>query len=102
MNVELWAEATHNPPAGRLLRRGPNGYRPLLMEIVRWAQERGEIHRRLDPEAVSRVMVCFFTGLLLQKALDRDEVNVQEHIEVVKAMAGGTFWLEERPEEGGS
>ncbi len=91
VEVELWAEATHNPRIRELLRDDFDAHRRLLEGIVRRAQERGEINGRLDPEAVARVMISFFEGLLIQKELDQDDVDVRRYVDVVTAMVGGSF-----------
>lgn len=98
VEVELWAEATHNPRIRELLRRDFYDHRRLLEGIIRRAQERGEIDGRLDPEAVARVMISFFEGLLIQFFLDQDDVDVRKYVEVVTAMVGGSFRREEAPE----
>ena len=100
VEVELWAEATHNPRIRELLRRDFEGHRVLLEGIVRRAQERGEVDGGLDAQAVSRVLVSFFEGLLIQKGLGREEVDVGKYMEVVKAMVGGSFWRGGSPERG--
>lgn len=100
VDVELWAEATHNDRVGRLLRRDFGGHRELLEEIVRRAQQRGEVNDELDPVAVARVMISFFSGLLLQKALEGGEVDVRKYAEVALSMVSGTFWRGENPEGG--
>ena len=38
--------------------------------IVKDAQQRGEINAGLDPDAVARVLMAFWDGLVLQKTLD--------------------------------
>lgn len=98
VEVELWAEATHNPRIRELLRRDFYDHRRLLEGIIRRAQERGEIDGRLDPEAVARVMISFFEGLLIQFFLDQDDVDVRKYVEVVTAMVGGSFRRGETPE----
>lgn len=100
VELELWAEATHNPRVRGLLRRDSEGHRLLLEGIVRWAQERGEIQAGLDPGAVSRVMISFFQGLMVQRELDSEGMDAREYVEVVKAMVGGSFWRGEAPEGG--
>lgn len=92
IDIELWAESLCNPRVAAVTRRGLDNVREPFTEIVRRAQERGEINPRLDPDSVARVMLSFFDGLLLQKVLDRD-VDIWKYVAVVKAMMGGNFWL---------
>ena len=58
---------------------------------MREGQERGEINAKLDPDAVGRVMMAFWDGLVLQKTLD-PEVDVWKYVAVMKSMMNGTFW----------
>ena len=55
------------------------------------AQQRGEINAVLDPDAVARVLMAFWDGLVLQKTLD-PTVDIWKYVAVMKAMIGGTFW----------
>jgi len=91
IDIELWAEALRNPRILEIIRRSFDSVREPFTEIVRGAQERGEINPSLDPDAVVRVMISFFHGLLLQKALDRG-VDVWKYVTVVRVMMGGSFW----------
>lgn len=95
MDVQLWAEALRNPKILDLVQRGVAAVRDPFSNIVRRGQERGDIRSDLDPEAVARVMISLFRGLLMQKAMDTD-VDVQKYLAVVKAMGGGIL-LARRP-----
>lgn len=95
MDVQLWAEALRNPRILELVRRGSAAVRGSFTDLVRRGQERGDINADLKPEAVARVMISLFRGLLLQKAVDPG-VDVQNYLTVVKAMGGGIL-LARRP-----
>lgn len=92
VHIELWAEAMTNPRVREVIVRFHDAVRnAFVTKIVQEAQERGEINARLDPDAVARVMVSFFDGLVLQKTLD-PEVDVWKYVAVMKSMMNGTFW----------
>lgn len=92
VDIELWSESLSNPRIGAVMQRGFENVCEPLAEIVRRAQARGEINPSLDADATAQVLLSFFEGLVLQKALD-SSIDVWKYVAVVKAMMGGSFWL---------
>ncbi|MBI2761050.1 MAG: TetR/AcrR family transcriptional regulator [Chloroflexi bacterium] len=70
IDLEVWGEAVRNPRIGAAVRRTLDVERDLLAELVRRAQERGEVGRTLDPAAVAATALVLFAGLVVQRALD--------------------------------
>jgi len=102
VHIELWAEALSNPRIRKMVAGIDDSIRAAFVsKIVRYAQERGEINANLDADAVARVMMAFWDGLVLQKTLD-PEVDVWKYVAVMKAMMGGTFWHKTKKEAGRS
>jgi AcrR family transcriptional regulator len=101
VDVELWAEARRNERIRETLRSNFTEHRRMLADVFRRAQERGEVEEGLDPESASSVMISLFEGLLLQRELDRDEVDVERYKEVVMALVGGSFWRRDYKEADG-
>jgi AcrR family transcriptional regulator len=92
VHIELWAEALSNPRIRDMVVRIDDSIRDAFVtKIVREAQRRGEINAQLDADAVARVMMAFWDGLVLQKTLD-PQVDVWKYVGVMKAMMNGTFW----------
>jgi AcrR family transcriptional regulator len=92
VHIEMWAEALSNPRIRDMVVRIDDSIRnAFVSKIVLEAQERGEINGRLDADAVARVMVAFWDGLVLQKTLD-PSVDIWKYVAVMKAMMNGTFW----------
>jgi len=91
LDIEVWAEGLRNPRVMGLVRRTFDSHLESFAEIVRMAQERGDINPALDPEAVAHVMMSFFEGLVLQKGMDPG-IDVPNYVAVMKAMMKGTFW----------
>jgi AcrR family transcriptional regulator len=87
LNIELWAEALHNPRVSGLLEGIPE---PLIEIIVR-GQRQGEISSDLDPEAVVRVIAATVNGLIPQIALD-DSTNVEKYGVALTAILTGRYW----------
>ena len=92
VHIELWAEALSNPSIRDMVVRIDDSIRnAFVTKIVHEGQERGEINAKLDADAVGRVMMAFWDGLVLQKTLD-PEVDVWKYVAVMKSMMNGTFW----------
>ena len=70
LDIELWAEAQANPRIREALRSDFVDVNDKLADLLRRAQDRGDLNARLDPEAVAWVMESFFHGLILQRAID--------------------------------
>ena len=90
--IQWWSEVMRSPELKESLRSG--SVDPLtrgLTEIVGRAQGLAEINPALNAEAVARVLLSTWQGLVLQKALDPD-IEVGPYLDAVKAMYSGTFW----------
>lgn len=100
LSVELWAEALRSPRIKEMLMSELDNVSGPFAEIVRGAQEAGEINPALDQQAVAQVMISFFDGLVLQKATD-SSIDVWKYVAVMKAMMKGMFWQRDKQEGGG-
>jgi hypothetical protein len=65
--------------------------RALLARVITRAQERGDVNPSLDADAVARVVMAFFEGLILQKAVE-PSLDATSYVAAMKAMMGGTFF----------
>lgn len=94
LSIELWAESLRSERIRELVVGELANVRQQFARIVQRAQERGEINRRLDPDAVARIMISLFEGLVLQQAAERRKpVDVRKYVAAMKAMMNGRFWL---------
>ncbi len=92
LNIQWWSEALRNAQLRDSLRSsGIDLWKGALAQIISRAQEKREINPTLDPDAVARVLLSAWQGLVLQKALD-PSVDVGRYVEAVKAMYSGSFW----------
>ena len=91
LTLELISESGHNTVVLESVRRSRQAVREPLIEYVRNAQARGDFDKSLDPEAVARMMVSAYLGLLVQQAAE-PEMDIEAYTAVVRAMFGGTFW----------
>ena len=89
--VELISEAKHNGPIGEAVLDGWHSIFEPLSELVRRAQERGEINPALDAGAVTRVMLGVYQGLVLQHLLE-PEMDVEGYAATTRALFQGGFW----------
>ena len=100
VNVQWWSEALRNPELrDALLRTGIGPLKAGLAGIIGRAQEKGEVNPSISPEAVARVLLSMWQGLVLQKALD-PEVDVDAYVEAVKAVYSGSLWTREGRDNG--
>jgi AcrR family transcriptional regulator len=84
LGVQVWAEAVLNPAIHKLVMRGTDRPRALIGELVREAQQRGEMASDLDPDSVGRMMTALFQGFILQQAWD-EHADVAAYLETVEA-----------------
>jgi AcrR family transcriptional regulator len=94
--VELISEAKHNEPIGESVLAGWHAIFGSLSELVRKAQERGEINPDLEPAAVTRVMLGVYQGLVLQHLLEPG-MDVAGYTETTRALFQGNFWQGKTP-----
>jgi AcrR family transcriptional regulator len=94
LNVELISEAPRNERIRESLTRTNLGVRSAFVELIRNAQDRGEVNPNLDPEAVARVMVSVYQGLVTQRLVDPN-IDIQAYGNVLRALFGGSFWQAE-------
>jgi AcrR family transcriptional regulator len=84
-NVQSWGEALVNPALLSSIRRVLDHYLDALSQIIRMAQELGQIDKSLDPRSVGRMLLSLYYGLELQKALD-PEVEVDTYAAAIKTL----------------
>ena len=87
LNIELWAEALHNPRVSSLLAGVPEP----LMEIIVRGQRQGDISSDLDPEGVVCVIAATINGLIPQIALD-DSTDVEKYGAALIGILTGRYW----------
>jgi AcrR family transcriptional regulator len=85
VGLQVWAEALHNPAVHRLVTRGVDRPRLAIAQLVREAQQRGELAGELDPDSVARVMIALFQGFVLQQAWN-ERVDVAAYLETAEAV----------------
>lgn len=82
VSMQLWVEAQRNPEILGMIRRGILGPRTLLRNLLKEAQERGEISNRVDADATARFLIAAFHGLVLQIEWD-NQVPLQPQIRLL-------------------
>jgi AcrR family transcriptional regulator len=79
LGVQVWAEAVRSPAIRDLARRGVDGPRAAAAALIR---ERAE-HPDLDPDALARIFVAIYQGLVLQTVWD----DTVDHDAVVRTLS---------------
>ncbi|MFF7211971.1 TetR/AcrR family transcriptional regulator [Streptomyces sp. NPDC008238] len=70
LGVQIWAEALRAPQVHAVAREGVDRPRAVVGELVRAAQERGELDAAWPADGLARVFVAIYQGLALQTAWD--------------------------------
>lgn len=81
--VQIWAETIRSPTIREVARNGVDEPRASIGELLRTAQVRGEFPPQFDPDALVRVLVAIYQGLLVQTVWD----NTVDHARYVDAVA---------------
>jgi AcrR family transcriptional regulator len=85
VNVQGWGEALVNPALLETIRRVLDDSLEALSQIIRRAQELGQIDKSLDPRSVGRMLLSLYYGLELQKALD-SEIEIDTYAAAIKTL----------------
>lgn len=91
LNVELIAEAPRNEHIREWLTNNLNASRLMFVELIRGAQEKGDIDPSLEPASVAQVMVALYHGFITQKLVD-PSIDVPNYAAVIRSLFGGSFW----------
>jgi hypothetical protein len=85
VGIQVWAEALSNDNILPLMRRGVDEPRKLLAGMIRSAQDRGEVLANLDPDALARMLIALFQGLVLQQAWD-EQLDLESYVATLRAI----------------
>ena len=91
LNVELYAEAPRNERVKRLQERTIQDVLGRLTTFVEASQRAGDIDSTLDPEAIGRVMIAQYQGLITQRLVEPD-IDIPAYADVLRSLFGGRFW----------
>ena len=70
VGVQGWGEALRNPRIRDAIVEGVGDVRAAIIRLIERGQRTGQVRSEVDPEAVSRVLVATFHGLVLQVVWD--------------------------------
>lgn len=85
VRVQIYAEAVRNPRIRRLVRRGLDEPRAVLAGLIREAQGAGQVSAGFDPDALARVVIATFHGLILQQVWD-ERVDVDRYFATLEGL----------------
>lgn len=66
VGVQGWGEALRNPRIQANIIEGVGGVRQAIIRLIERGQRTGQVKTEIEPDAVSRVLVATFHGLVLQ------------------------------------
>jgi AcrR family transcriptional regulator len=87
IGIELWAESLHNESVRESAREGIQAPLRMLKQVVERGQQRGEVPSLIDPEALGRVGIALFQGLILQQSWD--EVDLPAYVTALDLLLDG-------------
>jgi TetR/AcrR family transcriptional regulator, transcriptional repressor of aconitase len=70
LTIQLWAESLHDRRLAVAVREGVDEPRALLANMIRRAKSRGQLSVDVSENAMARLLIAFFQGLVLQQAWD--------------------------------
>jgi len=85
LGIQFWAEALQNERVLAVVRRGVDVPRKHLADMINDAQRRGALRRDLKPDAVARVLIGLYHGLILQQAWD-ENTEIEAYLAVMNVM----------------
>ena len=89
VNVQVWAEALHNPKIEQVITEGLAPIEPVTNAMVA-AQRAGQLPAHIDPEAFSRAVLALIQGFVLQQAWEPD-LSVDRFRDTVLQMVDATL-----------
>ncbi|MFE2543049.1 TetR/AcrR family transcriptional regulator [Actinacidiphila glaucinigra] len=87
LGVQIWAEALREPRVHAVAREGVDRPRAVVTDLVRAAQERGELDAAWPADGLARVFVAIYQGLALQTAWD-PELDNAGYVAAVERLIG--------------
>ncbi|OLT25571.1 TetR family transcriptional regulator [Nocardiopsis sp. CNR-923] len=88
--VQAWAEALRAPALGDALREAMHDVLDQVRARVELGQAEGEITARVDPAAMSRVLIGVLQGYILQRAWDPD-LSAADYGRAVRDLVAGAL-----------
>jgi AcrR family transcriptional regulator len=70
LTIALWAESLHDRRLAVAVRQGVDAPRAMLADMIRQAKSRGELAEGVNDDAMARLLIASFQGLVLQQAWD--------------------------------
>jgi AcrR family transcriptional regulator len=101
VRVELWAEAQGSPRVRESLVALYDRYRAWLAELLREGQERGEVRPEVDPDALARILIGLYQGLVIERTLRwGEDADPRQYVAAVRALVSGAVWTERQQPRG--
>jgi AcrR family transcriptional regulator len=91
LNVELIAESPRNERVQQLQERTIQEVLSRLVDFMKASQAAGDVDPSLDAEAIGRVMIALYQGLITQRLVEPD-VDIAAYARVLRSLFGGRFW----------
>lgn len=88
--VQMALTAAREPDDfGPIMHRNREAIRELLAEMVRAAQEAGEIDPNVEPDVLAVILQATTTGIQMLKLEERDDINIEAAFDLMIRMING-------------
>jgi AcrR family transcriptional regulator len=81
LSVQIWAEAVRNPRVRELSRRNVDDPRAAVAALI------GQLVPGVDPDALARILIALYQGLLVQTVWD-ETIDNEAYVRTVAALLG--------------
>jgi AcrR family transcriptional regulator len=88
VNIELWPEIIRNETLAANLRRDLDFWKDAVTQLLREAQEAGELRPEVNPRLAALLAICAFEGIRHYRLVD-NEFNEQILLEAFGPLLGG-------------
>jgi AcrR family transcriptional regulator len=93
VGIQGWAEALRNPRIHASVVEGLSPVREALARLIDKGRQSGQIRPDVDPDAVARVLIAVFQGLILQTTWG-EPVNLTATGQVMRNMLRGALFAD--------
>ena len=94
VNIEVWPEIIRNEALREAGRQEMTFWRTVVSQLLREAQQRGELKAELDPEAVFVLLMCAWEGLRHYRLIDPDNFTPERQVQAITALLSADIAME--------
>jgi AcrR family transcriptional regulator len=94
VNIEIWPELIRSEELGGRLRQEMAFWRTAVSQLLKEAQDRGEVRAEVNPEAVSTLLICAWEGLRHYRLIDRENFTIERQLQAITVLLSADMNIE--------